>query len=238
MMDKLVPVVQHPHSIGLGDFSEPATSENKERNPAQKRYIGVFTNKGGTGKATIAAHLAGAFAGSGYDAALIDLDPQKNLFRPFRNEDNDPTMSVSIPDKGTSMIEVFEPEEWSCFETGSKDHSIVICDCNPELDKNPQTLVEEFYYCIIPIILTPLGIAKNGDVIICTFVRLREQNPKAEMFILINAYDNTQRNKRKIAALLKELEKKTSSFLNPDLKFHIISPEHCAIHESNALGNL
>ena len=218
MMDKLVPVVQHPHSIGLGNFSEPATSENKERDPAQKHYIDVFTNKGGTGKTTIAAHLAGAFTGSGYDVTLIDLDPQKSLFRLFRNEDNDPTMSVSIPGKGTSMIEVSEPEEWNCFETGSKDHSIVICDCNSELDKNPQIFVEKFDYCITPIILTPLDIAKNSDVIIRTFVRLHKQNLKAEMFILINAYDNTQQNKRKITALLKELEKKTSSFLNPDLQ--------------------
>ena len=42
-------------------------------------YIGVFTCKGGVGKTTIAAHLAGAFALNGYDIALIDLDHQQNL---------------------------------------------------------------------------------------------------------------------------------------------------------------
>jgi chromosome partitioning protein len=42
-------------------------------------YFGVFTCKGGVGKTTVSAHLAGALALSGYDVALIDLDPQKNL---------------------------------------------------------------------------------------------------------------------------------------------------------------
>ncbi len=42
-------------------------------------YIGVFTCKGGVGKTTISAHLAGAFALNGYDVALVDLDHQQNL---------------------------------------------------------------------------------------------------------------------------------------------------------------
>ena len=42
-------------------------------------YIGVFTCKGGVGKTTISAHLAGAFALNGYDVALIDLDKQQNM---------------------------------------------------------------------------------------------------------------------------------------------------------------
>src|SRR5687767_4935003 len=34
-----------------------------------KTYIGVFTCKGGVGKTTVSAHLAGAFALTGYDVA-------------------------------------------------------------------------------------------------------------------------------------------------------------------------
>lgn len=43
------------------------------------KYFGVFTCKGGVGKTTVAAHLAGAFALMGHDVILLDLDPDRNL---------------------------------------------------------------------------------------------------------------------------------------------------------------
>ena len=49
------------------------------KNDDGKTYIGVFTAKGGVGKTTISAHLAGAFALIGYKVAIVDLDPQQNL---------------------------------------------------------------------------------------------------------------------------------------------------------------
>ena len=50
---------------------------------SERRYIGVFTCKGGVGKTTVAAHLAGAFALMGYDVILLDLDPDRNLRKLF-----------------------------------------------------------------------------------------------------------------------------------------------------------
>lgn len=42
------------------------------------RTISLLSQKGGTGKTTIACHLATAFTKAGYATALLDLDPQRS----------------------------------------------------------------------------------------------------------------------------------------------------------------
>jgi len=49
-------------------------SQTNKISTDQRTYIGVFTAKGGVGKTTVAACLAGAFALSDYDVILVDLD--------------------------------------------------------------------------------------------------------------------------------------------------------------------
>ncbi len=48
--------------------------------------ISIFQYKGGTGKTTSTANLAGAFADSGKNVLLVDADPQANLSRYFKVE--------------------------------------------------------------------------------------------------------------------------------------------------------
>jgi cellulose biosynthesis protein BcsQ len=43
------------------------------------KVIGLLSQKGGTGKSTIACHLATAASAAGYHAGIIDLDPQQTL---------------------------------------------------------------------------------------------------------------------------------------------------------------
>ena len=117
-------------------------------------YFGVFTCKGGVGKTTISAHLAGAFALNGYDVALVDLDRQQNLSKLLGE-------GVYLPNtKGKigSVISVLSHEQWD--ETAYKDTKIVICDCNPEFDSNPTDFIRQFDYCLIPTTLNPLGSAR------------------------------------------------------------------------------
>lgn len=56
---------------------QPATDE--ERDFALGRVIAIVNDKGGVGKTSIAANLAGQFAGAGYRCLLIDLNRQANL---------------------------------------------------------------------------------------------------------------------------------------------------------------
>ncbi len=191
-----------------------------------KTYIGVFTCKGGVGKTTISAHLAGAFALTGYNVALIDLDPQKNL-------------NTLLPEgvflKGNktrpgNTISVFNYNEFD-FEK-SKD-KIIVCDCSPDFGSNPVEMVKKLNYCIIPTTLNPLGVNKNGHVITSTIEKIRSVNKDAYLFVLINNYfdDDTQKSnvlKREYKRLFDGLEKK-------DDKFKFIDPDECSIKNSKML---
>lgn len=176
----------------------PAAHQSKTHPGESRRYFGIFTNKGGTGKTTVAAHLAGAFALIGYDVILLDIDPQKNLKKLFQN-DNYSSLSVDcvLPEgsRKSATIRVLDDKQWEDVKGDFNDVKIVICDYNPTFEKNPNDLVKQFDYCVIPTTLNPLGIAKNSDVIKRTFDQIRTKNYKAEMFVLINHCNHFQNQK-------------------------------------------
>ena len=190
-------------------------------------YIGVFTCKGGVGKTTISAHLAGAFALNGYDVALIDLDHQQNL-RKLLGE------GVYLPQtKGNigSVLSVLSREEWD--EADYKDTKIVVCDCNPEFDANPVEFIRKFDYCLIPTTLNPLGINKNADVIKRTFKQIRSKNQKADLFVLINNLQTDEENRNTL--LNQILKTQFKQIAETDTRCHYINPEETAIRFSKQL---
>ncbi len=200
-------------------------------------YIGVFTSKGGVGKTTVAAHLAGAFALTGHDVTLLDLDPDRNLKKLFLR---DPEMinddaSMFVPpitsDSEGATISVLGLEEW--YSQAGPDARIVICDCSPVLSENPINIVGLFDYCLIPTLLTPLGIAKNGDVILRTFHHIRRYNQKARMFALINGYISDQEERNRL--LIEHLEKHLKKYLRSDRKCRFIRPDEAKIRHSTSL---
>ncbi len=190
-------------------------------------YIGVFTCKGGVGKTTISAHLAGAFALNGYDVGLIDLDHQQNL-RKILGE------GVYLPaTKGNlgSVISVLTKDEWD--EGDYKDTKIVICDCNPEFEANPKEYIQKFDYCIIPTTLNPLGINKNADVIKRTLTAIRRENQKAELFVLINSLQTDEPSRNNL--LNQALQTQFKQLREIDARLHYINPAECAIRFSKQL---
>jgi chromosome partitioning protein len=203
------------------------------------KYIGVFTCKGGVGKTTVSAHLAGAFALMGYDVILLDLDPDRNLRKLFLQdpEDEDSDASLYVPSKQKNeqgaTITVLNHDQWR--EQDYPEVKMVICDCSPVLAENPQSLVEKFDYCVIPTTLNPLGVNKNGDVIIRTFQHIRERNQKAEMFALINNYDSSQATAKRNEVLLSHLKKSLSKYTTTDAKCKFIDPEAAKVRSSQAL---
>ena len=190
-------------------------------------YVGVFTCKGGVGKTTIAAHLAGAFALNGYDVALVDLDRQQNL-RKLLGE------NLYVPaTKGASgsTISVLSGDEWNAGI--DKKTKIVICDCNPEFDSNPIEFIRKFDYCIVPTTLNPLGVNKNADVIKRTFAQIRRENARAHLFVLINNLQRDEENRNTVLNHI--LESQFEELTKVDRRCHYINPDEVAIRYSKQL---
>ena len=230
----------NPQTIIIDDpepESEEIEPEPEKRTEEKNKYIGVFTCKGGVGKTTVAAHLAGAFALMGHDVILLDLDPERNLRKLFSQDIDDEDASVFVPpinknEMGTT-ITVLNHDEWRPEDY--PDIKITICDCSPVLDKNPRSLVEKFDYCIIPTTLNPLGVSKNCDVIIRTFQHIRKLNSKAEMFALINNYHSNKNFARRNQVLKYHLKKSLSKYTSTDPKCKFIDPDAAKIRYSTSL---
>lgn len=200
-------------------------------------YLGVFTSKGGVGKTTVAAHLAGAFALMGHDVVLLDLDPDKNLKKLFLRDpavlDGDASMYVPpvTRDGEGATITVQNLDEW--YSQRNPDAKIVICDCSPVLSENPINIVGQFDYCVIPTLLTPLGIAKNADVILRTFHHIRRYNQKARMFAVVNGYIADQEERNRL--FLEHLQKHLRKYLRSDRKARFVHPDEAKIRHSLSL---
>ncbi|MBW4471383.1 MAG: AAA family ATPase [Stenomitos rutilans HA7619-LM2] len=190
-------------------------------------YIGVFTCKGGVGKTTISAHLAGAFALNGYDVVLIDLDRQSNLRKLLGD-------GVYIPGRRGGLgatITVLNHTEWR--EEDYPETRVVICDCSPEYDANPEAFIEKFSYCLIPTTLNPLGINKNADVIRRTFTAIRRINTNAELFVIVNNYHSDEAKRNDV--LNRILKTEFETLMADDPRCHYIDPETVAIRFSKQL---
>ena len=214
--------------IEVGKEGNTIQPEPEEPPKTTLEYLGVFTCKGGVGKTTVSAHLAGAFALSGYDVALIDLDPQKNLSTllgdgvKLSNKKNTPGNTVTV----------YNIEEWD-DKNPPDDLKMVICDCSPFLENNPRELIQKLSYCIIPTTLNPLGLNKNGHVIKETLHAIRSINKDAYLFVLINNYfpDETRRSQ----VLKYQYERYFAEFSKMDNKFKFIDPDEVAIRNSKQL---
>lgn len=223
------------YAPGLAVSQESTTPELPQK--ANLRYFGVFTSKGGVGKTTVAAHLAGAFALLGFDVILVDLDPDKNLRKLFlqdpRDEEGDASLYVPAKGRAGATITVLNHDQWN--EKHYPDIKIVVCDCSPHFKENPPELVRKFDYCIIPTTLNPLGVAKNADVITRTFSHIREMNQKAEMFALINGYDTAADVQERNNLLLMLLKEEISKYTRNDSRCKFIDPKSAMIRRSTAL---
>ncbi|QLE55938.1 restriction endonuclease [Nostoc sp. TCL26-01] len=203
--------------------------DNKQYNESvtsKKVYFGVFTCKGGVGKTTIAAHLAGALALQGFNVALVDLDPEENLQKLVGD-------GVFVPNArgvGTN-VQVFRADDW--HEDCARDCQIVICDCSPALERNPEELVKRLNYCIIPTTLNPLGINKHGKVIQETVKGIRKFNKNADLFVLVNNFKDP--GIRRFELLKRVYFSAYTEISKTDNKFHCIDPQEVCIRASDLL---
>jgi chromosome partitioning protein len=216
--------VRRPGQSPDAESTDLATSVE---NPPEPVYFGVFTCKGGVGKTTVSAHLSGALALSGYDVALIDLDPEKNLSTLLGE-------GIKLPrtdEQPGQTITIYNESDWDYDHP--PDEKMIVCDCSPSLERNPEKLIRQLSYCVIPTTLNPLGLNKNGHVIRETLKAIRRVNRTAHLFVLINNYFADESEKSDV---LKEIYRDFFSQLaQEDERFHFIDPDEVAIRNSKQL---
>lgn len=234
--ERLVLLTEHKHKVvSAYPFAQVSESTNLPR--VAPTYVGVFTAKGGVGKTTIAAHLAGAFALMGQSVVLLDLDPDQNLRKLFAHENNSELAELHVPavnkQEAGAMIRVLTPEQWR--ESQYPDVRVVIADCSPVLSENPVKLMKRLDVCLMPTSLNPLGISKHGDVIQRTFAHIRSINSKARLLAVINQFDASKECQKRNEVLFAYLQSALQDYLTQDTLASLIHPDEAKIRYSHAL---
>ena len=107
--------------------------------------ITVAQQKGGTGKSTLAANIAAAFA-SDRRVGLLDIDPQKSLGRwhSLRRARLQQTAALAFSDISGWRL----PAE---LDRLKRDHDVVLIDSPPQLDTDARVAVRAADVVIVPI---------------------------------------------------------------------------------------
>ena len=117
------------------------------------KVITVAQQKGGSGKTTLAANLAVAFARAGLSVALLDTDPQGSLGRWFmaRRERGAAGPSATGP---SVVIEFSTASAWGVSyecEKLRKLYDIVIVDTPPKVDADLRPALREADLVLVPV---------------------------------------------------------------------------------------
>ncbi len=116
--------------------------------------ITLAQQKGGSGKTTVAAHLAVAFALGGRSVGILDVDPQGSLGKWFEQRE----AAFGEDDAGL----VFRTASgWGARREAkqlARDHDVVVVDTPPKSDLEIRPAIEMADLVVVPIQPTPVDL--------------------------------------------------------------------------------
>ena len=147
------------------------------------KVITISQQKGGSGKTTLAVHLALAFIKyHNLKVAVIDTDPQGSLGKWFmiRTEKKVPNDNLTFK---TASLWGAQYES----KTLKKDHDIVIIDTPPKIESDARPSIESADLVLIPVSASHVDFWATGAIV--------EIAKKANKKILIQINRSSQRSK-------------------------------------------
>ena len=147
------------------------------------KVITISQQKGGSGKTTIAVHLALAFIKyHNLKVAVIDTDPQGSLGKWFMIRTEKKVSNENLTFKTASL--------WGAqyeSKTLKKDHDIVIIDTPPKIESDARPSIESADLVLIPVAASHVDFWATGAIV--------ELAKKANKKILIQINRSSQRSK-------------------------------------------
>ena len=147
------------------------------------KVITISQQKGGTGKTTLAVHLAMAFIKyHNLKVAIIDTDPQGSMGKWFMIRTEKKVSNENLTFKTASL--------WGAqyeSKTLKNDHDIVIIDTPPKIESDARPSIEAADLVLIPIAASHVDFWATGAIV--------EIAKKANKKILIQINRSSQRSK-------------------------------------------
>ena len=123
--------------------------------------ITVAQQKGGSGKTTLSAHLATAFAYSGMNVAILDCDPQGSLGEWFEAREQ----ALGEDDTGLSFRTA---SGWGARREARNlagSHDAVVVDTPPKTDTEARPAIEAASLVIVPVQPSPMDVWACGSTL-------------------------------------------------------------------------
>jgi chromosome partitioning protein len=147
------------------------------------KVITISQQKGGTGKTTLAVHLAMAFIKyHNLKVAIIDTDPQGSLGKWFMIRSEKKVSNENLTFKTASL--------WGAqyeSKTLKNDHDIVIIDTPPKIESDARPAIEAADLVLIPMAASHVDFWATGAIV--------EIAKKANKKILVQINRSSQRSK-------------------------------------------
>ena len=181
--------VREPAAEDVDEIAPPPRAGRRTAgSPVQMRVIAVASQKGGSGKTTIAAHLAvrADAAGQG-PVVLIDTDPQGSLAEWWRARAEDTPHLASVRPEALAA---------NLAELRSYGTALAVIDTPPALTGSIEQVIAMADLILIPVRPSPHDLRAAGGT-----VELARQSGKPFMFVINSASPRASITAQAVAAL-------------------------------------